>query len=150
MCFELLGLDVLLDETGKAYLLEVNHAPSFNTDTPFDLHVKSRILKDLFAIIDVTLEKRNFIIDRFKAKMEQRIALRAIKSLDPIDRESERKAYREKLLAHAKNHSGGFSLMYAGETNTAEPYPTFMAYAKKMHMIQTGVLSEKTAEKSQK
>jgi hypothetical protein len=32
MCFELLGLDVILDSKGKPILLEVNHTPSFSTD----------------------------------------------------------------------------------------------------------------------
>jgi tubulin polyglutamylase TTLL6/13 len=36
MCFEILGMDVLIDYKLKPYLLEVNHTPSFSTDTPFD------------------------------------------------------------------------------------------------------------------
>ena len=36
MCFEIFGFDIILDENCKAWLLEVNHAPSFETDTPFD------------------------------------------------------------------------------------------------------------------
>jgi len=40
MCFELLGFDIILDKQLKPYLLEVNHAPSFNTDTPLDFLIK--------------------------------------------------------------------------------------------------------------
>ena len=48
MCFEILGLiyfiyhsislrfDIILDHKGKPILLEVNHTPSFSTDTPLD------------------------------------------------------------------------------------------------------------------
>ena len=36
MCFEILGMDVMIDNKLKPWLLEVNHTPSFCTDTPFD------------------------------------------------------------------------------------------------------------------
>ena len=37
MCFEILGMDVIIDNKLKPWLLDVNHTPSFNIDTPFDL-----------------------------------------------------------------------------------------------------------------
>jgi tubulin polyglutamylase TTLL6/13 len=40
MCFEVLGMDVILDHKLKPYLLEVNHSPSFTTDTPLDSAIK--------------------------------------------------------------------------------------------------------------
>jgi tubulin polyglutamylase TTLL6/13 len=48
MCFELLGFDILLDHKYKPLLLEVNHAPSFATHSPLDLHIKEGLFKDLF------------------------------------------------------------------------------------------------------
>jgi Tubulin-tyrosine ligase family len=50
-CFEILGFDVLLDHKLKPWLLEVNHAPSFGTDSKLDVLVKSKVLKDMWSIV---------------------------------------------------------------------------------------------------
>lgn len=58
MCFEILGFDIIIDHKGKPMLLEVNHAPSFNDDTPLDKQVKRNLLIDTFKLLNVTvLEK---------------------------------------------------------------------------------------------
>lgn len=148
MCFEVLGLDIIIDETGKPFLLEVNHAPSFNTDTPFDKQVKSQLLQDLFRLLDVTIERRNAIQAQYKQKLEERISQRTSKNTVGGNREADRKLYRSKILEHAAKNSGGFSLIYSGHENNCEPYDHFMSYAQKMHLIQTGVLSEKAEDKN--
>ena len=45
-CFELLGVDVMIDSTLKPWLIEVNHLPSFRTDTPTDRQVKEKLVAD--------------------------------------------------------------------------------------------------------
>lgn len=51
MCFEILGFDIIIDEDFKPYLLEVNHAPSFNTDTALDKISKNDMLLQTFTIL---------------------------------------------------------------------------------------------------
>jgi tubulin polyglutamylase TTLL6/13 len=46
MCFEILGFDVLIDEKLKPLLIEINHAPSFATDTPLDFKMKKDLIAD--------------------------------------------------------------------------------------------------------
>ena len=45
-CFELLGLDIMLDSKGKPWLIEVNHSPSFTADTPLDLALKETLIRE--------------------------------------------------------------------------------------------------------
>lgn len=48
----------MLDRKLKPWLLEVNHLPSFNHDTPTDCAVKSDLLRDLFSILSMSVEHR--------------------------------------------------------------------------------------------
>jgi len=57
-CFEILGFDILLDHNLKPWLLEVNHSPSFSTDTPFDYKVKAKLLEDTFRLLNLDANKR--------------------------------------------------------------------------------------------
>ena len=46
MCFEILGFDILIDEKLKPWLIEINHTPSFSTDTPLDFKIKKDLIAD--------------------------------------------------------------------------------------------------------
>ncbi|XP_077301209.1 uncharacterized protein LOC143921719 isoform X2 [Arctopsyche grandis] len=46
-CYELFGIDVLLDENLKPWLLEVNISPSLHSASPLDLHVKGPLVSSL-------------------------------------------------------------------------------------------------------
>merc|ERR1719487_2971705 len=43
-CFEILGVDVMLDAKRRPYLIEVNHLPSFTCDSPLDEDIKRRLI----------------------------------------------------------------------------------------------------------
>eukprot|EP00435_Cladocopium_sp_Y103_P034440 s2088_g8.t2 len=58
MCFEILGFDVMLDQKLQPWLLEVNHAPSFATESELDHQVKHEVLQDSFNLLDLNPELR--------------------------------------------------------------------------------------------
>ncbi|XP_077279774.1 tubulin tyrosine ligase-like 5 isoform X6 [Temnothorax americanus] len=52
-CFELFGFDILIDDTLKPWLLEVNLTPSLGCDSPLDVRLKSALIADLFTLIGI-------------------------------------------------------------------------------------------------
>ncbi|XP_045779216.1 tubulin polyglutamylase ttll-4-like isoform X1 [Maniola jurtina] len=49
-CYELFGIDVLLDEDLKPWLLEVNISPSLHSASPLDIHVKGPLVSAVLNI----------------------------------------------------------------------------------------------------
>ena len=58
MCFEILGFDILIDEKLKPWLIEINHAPSFATDTPLDFKIKKDLVADTLQLLNMNFQKK--------------------------------------------------------------------------------------------
>lgn len=53
VCFEVLGFDIFLDEKLNPWLLEINRTPSFGTDEPVDLKIKSGVLREALQLLNI-------------------------------------------------------------------------------------------------
>ena len=51
--FELYGYDILIDESFKAWLLEVNVNPSLHCTSPLDLSIKTELFTDIYNLIGI-------------------------------------------------------------------------------------------------
>ena len=61
-CFEILGFDVLLDQHLKPWLIEVNHSPSFNTDSLLDEVCKNQLVADTLKLVGIKASsKKNYV-----------------------------------------------------------------------------------------
>ena len=61
-CFEILGFDVLLDANLKPWLIEVNHSPSFNTDSLLDEVCKNQLVADTLKLVGIKASsKKNYV-----------------------------------------------------------------------------------------
>ncbi|KAM4766670.1 tubulin polyglutamylase TTLL13 isoform 2-T2 [Cyanocitta cristata] len=72
-CFEILGFDILLDRRLRPWLLEVNHSPSFNTDSQLDHEVKDALLCDTFHLINVHSCDRKKVLEEDKRRVKERL-----------------------------------------------------------------------------
>ena len=62
MCFEILGFDVMMDVNLKPWLLEINHTPSFEADTPLDFKIKKDLIADTLKLLGLSyIKKRKFL-----------------------------------------------------------------------------------------
>ena len=80
MCFEILGFDIILDKHCKPFLLEVNHAPSFATDSPLDYEIKHGLFVDTFKLLGLTVDKKKHKLKQLfydkKFRMETKMTLK--------------------------------------------------------------------------
>ncbi len=66
------SFDILLDKKLKPWLLEVNHAPSFNDDTEVDKIVKTSLITDTLRLLDVRMSNKQKILNNEKKNVMYR------------------------------------------------------------------------------
>ncbi|XP_047701888.1 tubulin polyglutamylase TTLL6 isoform X1 [Prionailurus viverrinus] len=121
-CFEILGFDILLDHKLKPWLLEVNHSPSFSTDSWLDKEVKDSLLYDTLVLINLgSCDKKKVLEEerqrgRFLQKCRSRqTRIEEVKGFQAV--------WLEKTEKYEKENCGGFRLIYP--TLNAEKYEKF-------------------------
>lgn len=126
MCFELLGLDIILDQHLRPWLLEVNHSPSFTVDSPLDERVKIAVIGDALKMLGLTQERRK--------RMTKEKELRNWLGKSLAERRSEREeltmAALEKKDQWENRHLGGYTRIYPLGDN--RKYEDFMNTAGKL------------------
>ncbi|CAH6775964.1 Ttll6 [Phodopus roborovskii] len=112
-CFEILGFDILLDRKLKPWLLEVNHSPSFSTDSKLDKEVKDSLLYDALVLINLGG------CDKKKVLEEERQRGRFLQQCPSREmRMEEVKGFQavrlQKTEEYERKNCGGFRLIYPG------------------------------------
>ena len=57
-CFGILSFDTMLKDKCKPYLLEINHTPSFGTDSPLDEKIKGQVILNILTCSGCVRSKR--------------------------------------------------------------------------------------------
>ncbi|KAF5403738.1 hypothetical protein PHET_02776 [Paragonimus heterotremus] len=122
-CFEILGFDIMFNNKLKPFVLEVNHSPSFNTDSKLDKEIKEAMLWDTLQLAQFgMLSKKKCMEDerkRIRTRLLQKTAKKEIR--ETIEREVARSlASAEK---YESSHMGNFRLIYPCATKDKyEPF----------------------------
>ena len=58
MCFEILGFDIMVKNDLSPMLIEVNHAPSFATETDFDHELKHTLITDTLKVLGLSHKRK--------------------------------------------------------------------------------------------
>jgi tubulin polyglutamylase TTLL6/13 len=48
----------MLDDKLKPWILEVNHSPSFSTDSPLDFKIKKNLIADVLQLLNISFWKK--------------------------------------------------------------------------------------------
>ena len=71
-CFEVLGIDIMIDSDLKPHMIEVNHLPSFATGSPLDESIKSRVIQQALSVVSCSSsDQRNYEAMEKKRMMER-------------------------------------------------------------------------------
>ncbi|KAM5171207.1 tubulin polyglutamylase TTLL13 [Mantella aurantiaca] len=112
-CFEILGFDILLDKKLKPWVLEVNHSPSFTTDSRLDREVKDALLFDTLNLINLRACDKKKVIEEDKRRVKERLLQRNLpKEARREQLETSQAVWLEQVEKYEDNHLGGYQRIY--------------------------------------
>ncbi|KAM6308553.1 tubulin polyglutamylase TTLL13 [Aegotheles albertisi] len=123
-CFEILGFDILLDRRLKPWLLEVNHSPSFTTDSRLDQEVKDALLCDTFNLINLHACDKRKVLEEDKQRAKERLqGHQGFRAARREELEGSQAAWLSRAETYEDSHLGAYRRIYpARGTERYEPY----------------------------
>ena len=112
MCFHILGLDIMLNSKAEPILLEVNHTPSFATDTPLDYKIKSSLIKDTLNLMNINVKKKNELYNRSKEINKERLLTGKRQIYEGKEREQAIAEAQKLRDEYGDRHCGGFERIF--------------------------------------
>lgn len=131
-------IDILIDHKLKPWLLEVNHTPSFTTDTPFDRKVKKNVIKDSLILMNISLENRIKYKNLKKIELQQRVLTGKKLKLAPEEKQKLIEIAQQERDAYESKNLGGFTKVYPLGHESEKIYEDFIKYSTKLWEEWTG------------
>ena len=112
MVFELLGFDVLLDYKLRPFLLEVNHSPSFTTDTPLDQRIKRGLIRDAITLLNLNPQRKEEYKRRKAEELQQRVLTGKKLPVFAGERDRLRREFEKERHKFELANLGNFRMIY--------------------------------------
>ncbi|KAL8436910.1 hypothetical protein Efla_002108 [Eimeria flavescens] len=142
MCFEVFGADVVLDSRLEPWLLEVNHSPSFATDSPLDKQVKSAVIRDTLRLVGLSRKDRKRYLTSLKNVVQRNIAAvrTPFESRSRLEeRDKEKAEFVQQRTEWEDKHLGGFERIYP-TADSGTKYGHLFEAAREIWSNMTGVV----------
>lgn len=136
MCFEVLGFDVILDSKARPYVLEVNHTPSFTTDSPLDWKIKKHVIRDALLLMNISSRERKAYLKKQKELILKRAVTGKLEKDSKEERQIKSALLKQKRDKWEQKHLGGFRKIFPSESS--EVYYKYINYANDMYQEWTG------------
>ncbi|KAM3965596.1 tubulin polyglutamylase TTLL13 [Aphomia sociella] len=112
-CFEILGFDILLDHKLHPFILEVNHSPSFHTDTQLDREVKEGLLTDTFTMLNIWQCDKKRVLEEDRKRIRDRLLqTNKFAEFTPNDEKEPEKSPWQTQIQWEETHLGNFRRVY--------------------------------------
>ena len=97
-CFEVLGYDIMVDSNLNPWLIEVNHLPSFGTDSVLDRDIKERLMEQVFSVLPALPDDQQAFTLHHKVESAKRLNVQKQKNaiLEKREKEAREKELRER------------------------------------------------------
>ncbi len=134
-CFEILGYDILIDKKLKPYVLEVNHSPSFTTDSKLDREIKDALIYDTIMLMNIGSMDKKKCVEEERKKVRERLFLKQGKKETKEELDEVLNDWLKHIEKWEDKHMGNFRRVY--------PAPGTEKYDKFYN--STGTLFSETA-----
>ncbi|CAF1176351.1 unnamed protein product [Adineta steineri] len=133
-CFEILGFDILLDRKLKPYVLEVNHSPSFTTDSKLDREIKDALIYDTILLLNMPAADKRRFIEEEKRRVKERLFQKINKKDSKFREEQEDLAqqWQKEIESWENEHMGNYRRIYPIPDET-EKYDLFFLQASTLY-----------------
>lgn len=124
-CFEILGFDILLDKKLKPYVLEVNHSPSFTTDSRLDREIKDALIYDTIMLLNIGASDKKKCVEEERKRVRERLFLRQGRKETKEELEDSLNQWLVQIEKWENKHMGNYRRIYP--TPGSEKYEKFFS-----------------------